>query len=217
MLHRSTTYVDAACCYWLSSVVCQSVGSVALVSSAKTAEPIEMPFGWGLRWARGTMDQESRCPWEGQFWGGGKGHPIVKYRDTAVICAKTAEPIIMPFGLSAWMDPRDRVRWGPDPPLEGAVLGERDFCRELCRNGWTNWFAVWFVDTGGQKEAQGQSFSPDGAKVHKFNHIRQVVPLCHHGRAYWCHFANTIEPSICCSDAVLGLMSNYFDHLFVFL
>ena len=33
-----------------------------------------------------------------------------------VICAKTAEPIEMPFGLSAWMGPRNRVRWGPDPP-----------------------------------------------------------------------------------------------------
>jgi len=27
----------------------------------------------------------------------GKGRPIVKYRDTAVICAKTAEPIEMLF------------------------------------------------------------------------------------------------------------------------
>jgi len=32
----------------------------------------------------------------------GKGHPIVKYRDTTVICAKTAELIEMPFGFLAW-------------------------------------------------------------------------------------------------------------------
>jgi len=45
-LHRSTTYVDAACCHRQSSVVCTSVGrSVTFVSPAKTAEPIEMPFG----------------------------------------------------------------------------------------------------------------------------------------------------------------------------
>jgi len=41
-LHRSTTYVDAAYCYRPSNVVCRSV---TLVSPAKTAEPIEMPFG----------------------------------------------------------------------------------------------------------------------------------------------------------------------------
>jgi len=34
---------------------------------------------------------------------GENGRPIVKYRDTTVICAKTAEPIRMPFGLWAQM------------------------------------------------------------------------------------------------------------------
>jgi len=39
-------YVDAACCYQPSSVVCRSVGlSVTLVSPAKMAAPIEMSFG----------------------------------------------------------------------------------------------------------------------------------------------------------------------------
>jgi len=42
---------------------------------------------------------------------GGKGSAIVKYRDTVVSCAKTAEPIEMPFGLWAWMVPRNYVRW----------------------------------------------------------------------------------------------------------
>jgi len=27
-------------------------------------------------------------------------------------------------------------------------------CRELCKNGWTDWFAVWVVDSGEPKEAQ---------------------------------------------------------------
>jgi len=44
--HRSTTYVDVAYCYRLSSVVCRSVClSVTIVSPAKTAVPIELPFG----------------------------------------------------------------------------------------------------------------------------------------------------------------------------
>jgi len=41
-----TTYVDAVYCYRPSSVVCRLVGlSVTLVSPAKTAEAIGMPFG----------------------------------------------------------------------------------------------------------------------------------------------------------------------------
>ena len=40
---------------------------------------------------------------------GGKGRPIVKCGDTAVVCAKTAEPIEMPFGLWARMGRRNHV------------------------------------------------------------------------------------------------------------
>jgi len=49
--HRSTVlhtvvYFTAAYCYRLSRVIYRSVGrSVAIVSPAITAEPIEMPFG----------------------------------------------------------------------------------------------------------------------------------------------------------------------------
>ena len=44
--NHSSTYVDAAYCYQLSSLVCRSV---TLVSPAKTAGPIEMPFGLRTR------------------------------------------------------------------------------------------------------------------------------------------------------------------------
>jgi len=44
--HCSTTYIDAVCCWRPSSMVCLLVClSVTLVSPAKTAEPIQMPFG----------------------------------------------------------------------------------------------------------------------------------------------------------------------------
>jgi len=46
------------------------------------------------------------------------------------------------------------------------------------------------MDSGGLKEAQVQSYSPGGANVPKWE-------------AHWRHLANTIEPSICISDAVL--------------
>jgi len=45
------TYVDAAYCYRPSSVVCRFV---TLVSPAKTAEPIEMPFGLRTRVGPGS-------------------------------------------------------------------------------------------------------------------------------------------------------------------
>jgi len=47
-------YLDAACCYQPSSLVCRSIClsvclSVTLVSPAKTTESIEMPFGLRTR------------------------------------------------------------------------------------------------------------------------------------------------------------------------
>jgi len=62
-----------------------SVGlSVTLVNLAKTAEPIEMPFG--LRTWLGprdhVLDGGSDPPMGmGKFGGGENGRPIVKYRD----------------------------------------------------------------------------------------------------------------------------------------
>jgi len=44
------------------------------------------------------------------------------YGHSAVIHAKSAELIAMPFGLWAWMGPRNCVRWGPDPPWDGDNL-----------------------------------------------------------------------------------------------
>jgi len=50
----------------------------------------------------------------------GEGRPVVKYRDSVVSCAKTAEPIKMPFGLWTWVAPRKHVlNW------EGAIFRER--------------------------------------------------------------------------------------------
>jgi len=76
--YHSTTYVDAVHCYRPSSVVCWSV---TLVSPAKTATPIQMPFGLrtqvGPRNHVGSIFPMGRGNFEGR-----KGHPIVKYRDT---------------------------------------------------------------------------------------------------------------------------------------
>jgi len=60
-----------------------------------------------------------------------------------------------------------------------------------------------FVDSGGPKEARVQSYSLDGSSMQNFNRIRQVAPMCRHGRAHWRYLANTIEPSVCGGDVVL--------------
>jgi len=42
-----------------------------------------------------------------------------------VICAKTAEPIEMPFGLGAWIDPRNHVLDGIQIPMGKGSFEER--------------------------------------------------------------------------------------------
>jgi len=85
--------------------------SVTLVSPAKTAAPIEMPFGIGTRVGprNRVLDGGPDPPMGRGNFEGRKGHPIVKYGDTAVICAKTAKPIEMPFGLWARMGRRSHA------------------------------------------------------------------------------------------------------------
>jgi len=59
--------------------------SVTLVTPAKMAELIELPFGLRTLVGLGNhvLDGSPDAPWEGPIFGGrGKGHPIVKYRDT---------------------------------------------------------------------------------------------------------------------------------------
>jgi len=42
-----------------------------------------------------------------------------------------------------------------------------------------------------------------GGMKQKFNRIRQVAPICLHGRAHWRNLASTTEPSVCGGDAAL--------------
>jgi len=126
----STTYIDAAYCYRLSSVVCQSV--------CHTSEPRKN--GWTDRdaiWVENLGEPREPCiRWssrsphgKGQFWGQ-KGRPIVKYRDTVVIYAKMAEPIEMPFGLLARMSRRNHELDGTiSPHGKGNFEGNGAHCK----------------------------------------------------------------------------------------
>jgi len=84
-----------------------------------------------------------------------------------------AEPIEMHFGLRTRVGPEKHVFDGFQIPLsEGQFWGQEKtivctgtFRCELCKNGRTDRFVVWIVDSGGPKEAQVQSYSPGGANV----------------------------------------------------
>jgi len=71
--HRRTMYADAAYCYRPSIYIAWSVGlSATLVSLAKTAAPIEMPFGLRTWVGPGNhvLDGGPDPLWEGaNFWG----------------------------------------------------------------------------------------------------------------------------------------------------
>jgi len=49
-----------------------------------------------------------------------------------------------------------------------------------------------------------------GRRMHKFNRIRQVAPMCPCGRTPCRHLSNNIEHPC---TAAMRLMANYFDHL----
>ena len=108
--HRSTTYVDAAYCY-RPSIAWSVSRSVTVVSPAKTAQPIEIPFGvstWvGPR--NHVLDRVQIFPWK---WAvlRCKRRPIVKS------CAETANPIEILFGLWARIRPTNYVLDGVQIP-----------------------------------------------------------------------------------------------------
>jgi len=114
-------HVDAAYFFRPSSMVCRSV--------CNTSEPCK--DGCTDRdavWVKGSGGPKEPCirwgpdpPWEGVILRG-KGHHIVMYRDTAVICARTGEPIEMPFGLGARIGRRYHVLDGGPAVLRDVAM-----------------------------------------------------------------------------------------------
>jgi len=112
----------------------------------------------------------------------------VSWSVTLVSPAKAAEPIKMPFELWTRMGPRNRVRWGPDSPLEWAILEER--CAMSC------------AKTAEVVDLPFGLWSPVG-KGNRFKRIRQVAPICPDRRIHLRHLASTTEPSILCGSVAL--------------
>ena len=69
-------------------------------------------------------------PWEGAIFCGKNGRPIVKYR---VVCAKTAEPIGMPFALWARMGRRNHELHGGPYVLRDVAMAT-PFCLSMGYN-----------------------------------------------------------------------------------
>jgi len=80
----------------------------------KTAELIEMPFGFRTRVVpmNDVLDGGSDPPWEGAILQGKKGRRVVKCSDSAVSCAKMAEPTEMLFGIWTGVGSRKHVLGG---------------------------------------------------------------------------------------------------------
>jgi len=95
--------------------------SVTLVNPAKMSAPIEMLFELRTRvvLTNHVLDGVADPLMGRANFERGKGHPVVKY---AVICAKTAEPIVMPFGLWARMRHRNHVLDGGPAVLRDVAM-----------------------------------------------------------------------------------------------
>jgi len=199
-------YVDAAYCYRQNRAICQSV---TLVSPAKTAAPIEMPFGlrtWvGL--GNHVLDEGPDPPWEGAILRG-KGRPIVQYRDTAVPCAKTAEPTEMPFGLWAWMGPRNHVLDGGPAVLRDVAM-ETNFGTQFAIIGFVGYNFGCMIASDMLFDSRGWVFGvklsdEDIADFEVRRHVVTSTTLAFYiWGAHWRHLANMTEPSICGGDAAL--------------
>jgi len=109
---------------------------------------------------------------------GGEGRPVVKYNDTAVICAKTAEPIEMPFGLWSRVGPRKHVFDGAQIlNAKGVITTGKDMPGHARRHS--------VVSCAKMAEPIDLPFgvwTRVGRRRHRFTDIRQVASMSPHGR-----------------------------------
>ena len=80
--------------------VAWSVGlSVTIMSHAKTVEPIEIQFGLWTRVGPRNRVLDGGPDSTGKYFSGDSAVHCKEWELPAVSCAKTAEPIEMPFGI----------------------------------------------------------------------------------------------------------------------
>jgi len=121
-----TDRVASLACYMS---VCLSVCQcVTLVSPAKRLKRSNCRLRSGLGWTQGTMYWHGvQIPlWVGAILKGKRVNHCKVRGHSAAICANTAEPIDVQFGIWARMGQRHHaLDRGPDPPWEGAIPVDR--------------------------------------------------------------------------------------------
>jgi len=137
-----------------------------------------------------VLDGGSDPPWEGAILRGKGASHCKVWGHSAVVHAKTAETIEMPFGLSTRVGPENHILdGGPDPPCQAAMF--EGLSAVSCART-----AEWVYLTFGL-------WTHVGRRKHKFSYICQVAPMCPHGKAHSHHLVNMIEPSVCGGNVVL--------------
>jgi len=205
----ATHYYDA------SHLVAWSVGLCVALSVCNTSEPCKiaettkLPFGFRTR--VGPMNHvlhEIQMPtWGGAILRGKQANRCKVQRRSAIICANTAEPIDVPFGLWARMGPKALcVTWESRSPiwrgqfwwiraptvnyrhfLQSAV--QKRFNRSICRLGC------------------GLEWAEECTNSIVFARWRQCARMGGHVLVSYRITLN--HPS----TSVMRLMSNYFDYL----
>jgi len=108
--------------------------------------------------------------------------------------------------------------WGVDsgvPTGSRSPHAKRQFLGETTCPGMPDNTAVRYAKLAEPIEVPFELWTRVGPRKHKFNRIRQVAPMCTHGKAHLRHLANTTEPSVCCDDAALSqiaLTACYYRH-----
>jgi len=177
-------YVDGVCCYWPSSMVCLCVGW------SVTSEPCkDACTNWDAVWVENFGGpREPRIRWGSRSPGErailrGKGVSHCKVLGTLCDClCKNSWTNRDAVWVEDWGWPREPcIRWGSRCPMGRGNFWKKEepsvsigtLCREMCKNGWTDWFAFWIVDSvGWRKHKFNCRYSPDGANV-------PSVPLNH--------------------------------------
>jgi len=121
----------------------------------------------------------------------GRGN-FVKYRDnlwSSVQRRLNRSRCCLGCGL-VWAESIRCYMGGPDPPWEGAILADRGaHCKVYTLS------AISYAKTTKPIHLPYRLWTPVGRRMHKFNHIRQVAPMCPYGRTHCRHLSNNNEPS----------------------
>jgi len=156
--------------------VCLSV----CLSVCHTSEPCKIGCtNWDAVWVEDLSGPKEACiRWgsrsphgKGEFWGG-KGRPIVKFRDTLRLSVqKRLNQSRWRLGCGLRLAQGIMNCMGSRSPMGRGSFGGKGrpfysigtFCRELCKSGWTDRFVVWVLV---------------GPKKDMFSSICQVAPMC---------------------------------------